>query len=356
MESRLGLSPGRALFAGSLVSFLLLALGNSAVHEVCRCSHAVSRCGFVCAAKSQLGTWAWQEGNATAGEGGGEARPDASASHSLFSRRPAGVRYTEVRAYFLVASWVPERRANVEEIVARLTAEGVNCTQVVALRGDDLTPAAIEELEARGLVTRREAGGPTRRLPVPSLLRPLFPEHLPNQMNASHNWRWNRALGNTEGAMRCLKLMAADAAAADAAVAQGLPVAPSAQTLYVYMEDDAVVADPFRERVLEVAHRLPAQWDMLLLSPPPHMCERSRWLPPPFRVLPDEVMAPKYAYSRSTGVVHSAPGVQQLLSQLPASNIIDMWYRSLMRSGRLSVRIHCGDIVAWGAMASKQAR
>ena len=270
-------------------------------------------------------------------------------------------RYDSVRVYILLAEWNAERVANAERICGALVPSGVPCERVPAVRGDALSNASLAALEEEGVVTRAELPPPPPPwtwLHLPHAIAPLGPDYLPNQLNASWNWRWHKALGNTVGTVRCLQAMAKHAAALDALPRPAGAQPPSERVLYVYLEDDAYVADlpAFKRRVLDTAERLPRAWHLLLLAPPHGMCERSAWLPPPWGVRHGGIMAPRYAYSRTTGVVHSIAGVHALLDALPAFNIIDMWYRALMRAGKLIVRIHCDDIVQLGDAAARQAR
>ena len=270
-------------------------------------------------------------------------------------------RYDSVRVYVLLAQWNRERVANVERVCAALRRTRVHCERVPAVRGDALTEAQLQALEAEGVVTRAELPPPRPPwtwLHLPHALAPLGPDYLPNQLNKSWNWRWNKALGNTVGTIRCLQAMAAHAAELDAKPRPPGAQPPSERVLYVYLEDDAYVADlpGFRRRVVDVAERLPPAWHLLLLAPAHGICERSAWLPPPWRVRRGDVMTPRYTYSRTTGVAHSIAGVHAILDALPAFNIIDMWYRALMRAGKLDVRIHCDDIVQLGDAAARQAR
>jgi len=306
------------------------------------------------------GGWALSDFDGSFSSAGGVVGGNSTNS-SLLPRHLASpaLRYTHLRLYVLVADWVPERLANAEAICSELAPRGLTCVLVPAPRGQDFTPANVSALEAEGVVSLRELP-PVRRVPplVPPLLHPLFSNGIPNQLNATHNHRWNKALGNTLGVVRALQAMARDASALDARARRAGEAAPSERTLFVFLEDDALIRDysTFEARVLDVCQRLPSRWDLLLLTPPPGMCERAAWLPPPWHVSRGGIMTPRFAFSRSTGVVHSAQGVQTLLGNLPAFNIVDMWYRALMRAGKLDIRIHCGDVVTFGATAAKQAR
>jgi len=262
--------------------------------------------------------------------------------------------YTAVRVYILVCDWVPARQANAQAICEQLAAHGVPCSLVPALRGDNLTAADVSALEAEGVASTADSRPPPRlaavRRALPRFLSPLFGEALPNQLNAKRNWRALRALGNTVGTVRCLQAMRSDALASPES---------AGSTLFVYVEDDAVIEelDSFAERLSAAMSQMaPGSWDLASLSPPPGMCERSAWLPPPWRVRSGEVMAPRFSFSRTTGVAFSSGGVQALLGLLPVDNVIDMWLRRLMRQGRLRVRIHCGRLVRFGEVAATQAR
>lgn len=263
--------------------------------------------------------------------------------------------------YILLAEWNAERVLNADRVCAALIASGVHCERVPAVRGDKLSEAEMVALEAEGVVTRRELpppGPPWTWLHLPHAVAAVGPDFLPNQMNASWNWRWNKALGNTVGAIRCLQTMQTHARELDAKPRAAGAQPPSERVLYVYLEDDAYIADlpGFKRRVLGVAERMPRLWHLLLLAPAPGICERSAWLPPPFHVARGGIMAPRFTYSRTTGTVHTVAGVNAILDALPAFNIIDMWYRALMRAGRLAVRVHCDDIVQLGDAAARQAK
>lgn len=271
-------------------------------------------------------------------------------------RAPVAQFYDSLRAYILVAEWAPERKANAEEICAHVSAASWPCALVPAPKGQEYTNASIAALEAEGVVTL----APTRPEPpplppwLPKVVGPVLRDWLPNQLNASFNWRWNKALGNTVGVIRALQAMQADI---DAAEKQ--QPGSSARTLYLFLEDDALVKsyDTFTADVFSTAARLkPGTWDLLLLTVTPGLCQRSAKLPPPWRVPHDGMFTPRYSYSRTTGMVHSAEGVARLLANLPADNIIDMWIRELMRARKLRIRMHCGDIVTFGATAKNQAR
>jgi hypothetical protein len=314
-----------------------------------------------------------------------EPAPLRLATHllsGLGSETAAAAPFDSVRVYILVCDWVPARKTNAAALCDSLAAAGVACALVPALRGDELSEADLTALEAEGVITRAwedalpKAGEAALRSALPRALHPLLPEHLPNQLNASHNWRANRAAGNTVGAIRCAQAMAADAAAvaaaaADAAQRADAPagggdaathvraVGGADSTVWVYLEDDAVLSDTarFATRLLAAANSLGASsWDLLSLAPPPHMCERAAALPWPLRCGRGCSLAPRYSFSRTTGVAFSAAGVRALLAAQPANNVIDMWIRQLMRAGKLRVRIHCDDLVTYGEVAKTQAR
>lgn len=263
--------------------------------------------------------------------------------------------YDSLRVYILVADWSPDRKANADEICAHVRVDWP-CTLVPAPRGHEYDNSSIAALEAQGLVTLAPTQPEPAPLPgwVPQVVRPALRDWLPNQLNASFNWRWNKALGNTVGVIWALQQMKEDIDAAEA-----IQPGASAKTLYVFLEDDALIRSypTFSRDVMCTASRLrPGSWDLLLLTVSPGLCKRSAKLPPPLRVPHDGLFTPRFSFSRTTGMVHSAEGVARILDNLPADNIIDMWLRRLMRAGAVRVRMHCGDIVTFGATAAKQAR
>lgn len=291
--------------------------------------------------------------------------------HELWRGGSSSPLYDDVRVYILVCDWVPARKENAETLCSALSTRGVACTLVPAPRGDELSEADLVALEREGVISRASPaavpfpGEAALRSALPPFLRPLLPERLPNQLNASFNWRANRAAGNTVGALRCAQAMAAEAdrlaAAASAAEASGQsPTLPDgSRTLWVYLEDDAVVSDldGFKPRLLAAASSLrSALWDLLSLAPPPGLCERLARLPFPLRVERGGTLAPRLSFSRTTGVAFSLRGVRALLAHAPATSVIDMWIRGLMRARQLDVRVHCDDIVTFGDVAKTQAR
>ena len=288
-----------------------------------------------------------------------ESNSTTAAQKQLCPSRRRGVyrqrHYDTLRVYILVADWSPDRKANADEICTHVRSHWP-CTLVPAPRGHEYDNASIAALQTDGLVTLAPTQPEPKPLPswIPTLVRPALRDWLPNQLNATFNWRWNKALGNTVGVIWALQRMQEDIAGAEAA-----PPGSSGHTLYVFLEDDALIRNysTFSADVICTASRLqPGTWDLLLLTVSPGLCARSAKLPPPLRVPHDGLFTPRFSFSRTTGMVHSAEGVQRILNSLPADNIIDMWLRRLMRAGAVRVRMHCGDIVTFGATAAKQAR
>ena len=278
--------------------------------------------------------------------------------------RQAPVRYDAVHAFILTAGWSLPRAANAARICDALrsgnatsrAAAGaappphVACTVLDALRGEALSDAAVAGFARAGLISLQPLPPPPWWSSlVPKPLTPGFREYPANQMTAV-NHRWRKCVANTVGCLQAVAAMAADAAAAPDG---------GSSTLFVFLEDDAELRPApgdFAAKLLAHAAALPPSgWDMLLLAPPPGMCERSASLPPPWRVPPGGIMAPYYSLSRSTAMALSAQGAARLLGELPATNTIDLWLRELMRARRLRVLVSCAGLAGFHATAAQQA-
>ena len=257
----------------------------------------------------------------------------------------AGGRYDAVQVYILTAAWDAARAVNAHAVCGALRAG--TCAVVPGIYAKGMNESGLAALEAEGLVTRRPLPAPPAWLAlVPGPLRPLAPEYPANQMLVSY--RAAAALANTAGNARILRIMAAAAAAAGPEVAS--------RTLYVYLEDDADLGDApgaFEARLLALAQALPRAWDVLSLTPAPRVCENSARLP--WYDAASGLVRPRLAFSRTTAVVYSQRGVARLLAALPADNIVDLWYRRLMRQGKLAILLHCNRLVRIGAQAAQQA-
>ena len=283
-----------------------------------------------------------------------------SSARNGVTRDARAPRYDAVHAFILTAAWSQPRAANAARICDALRGGGnvtsaaarphVACTVLDALRGDALTDADVSSFEAAGLLSLQPLPTPPWwSALVPKPLTPGFREYPANQMTPV-NHRWRKCVANTVGCLQAVHAMAADAA-----------VAPDGggSTLFVFLEDDAELGpEPgdFPAKLLAHAVALPPSWDMLLLAPPPGMCERSEHLPPPWRVRPGGIMAPYYSLSRSTAMALSAQGAARLLAELPATNTIDLWLRELMRARRLGVLVSCAGLASFHATAAHQAR
>ena len=272
--------------------------------------------------------------------------------------------YDAVHAFVLTAAWSPPRAANAARICDALRRGAANasrlpagdpaprvaCTVLDALRGEALSDAAVAGFEAAGLISLRALpAAPWWRRLVPKPLRPGLPEFPANQMTAV-NYRWRKCVANTVGCLTAVHAMAADAAAAPDG---------GSRTLYVFLEDDAELGPApgeFPAKLLAHAGALPRSgWDLLVLAPPPGVCERAARLPPPWRVPPGGVLVPRFSLSRSTAMAVSAQGATRLLSELPATNTIDLWLRGLMRARRLRALVSCAGLATFHATAADQA-
>ena len=279
------------------------------------------------------------------------------------TRQARAPRYDAVHAFILTAAWSPPRAANAARICDALRSGGnmtsgaataprphVACTVLDALRGEALTDAAVSSFEAAGLISLQPLPTPPWwSTLVPKPLTPGFREFPANQMTPV-NHRWRKCVANTVGCLQAVHAMAAGAAAAPDG---------GSSTLFVFLEDDAELGptpDDFAAKLLAHAAALPPSgWDMLLLAPPPGMCERSARLPKPWRVQPGGIMAPYFSLSRSTAMALSAQGAARLLAELPATNTIDLWLRELMRARRLRVLVSCAGLASFHATAAHQA-
>ena len=277
--------------------------------------------------------------------------PAASANSTHWqhgSERPErhASRYDAVRVWVLTAVWDVQRTLNAHAVCAAMRPG--RCRMVAGIHAvTELNETGLLALEAEGIVTRKHLPPrPEWYRRVPDQLLPLLPEYATNQMAASH--RTGPITAIAAGNVRVLQQMAAAAEAAGPAAAT--------RTLYVYLEDDADLgAEPalFEAKLLELADKLPWRWDVLSLAPVPRVCSRSAMLP--WYSRRSALVRPRLAFSRTTALVHSARGVQRLLSALPVNNAVDLWYRALMRQGKLVIMLHCGGLVRIGAQADKQA-
>ena len=278
-------------------------------------------------------------GNLTHWQHGSERHPRGSTTHSSW-------RYDAVRVWVLAAVWDAQRTLNAHAVCAAMRPG--RCRVVAGIHAAmELNETGLLALEAEGIVTRKHLPPrPEWYRRVPDQLLPLLPEYATNQMAASH--RTGAITAVAAGNARILKQMAAAAEAAGPAAA--------ARTLYVYLEDDADLgSEPalFEAKLLELADKLPWRWDVLSLAPLPRVCSRSAMLP--WYSRRSALVRPRLAFSRTTALVHSARGVQRLLAALPVNNAVDLWYRALMRQGKLVILLHCGGLVRIGALADKQA-
>ena len=276
--------------------------------------------------------------------------PDANLTHwqhdSERAERHSSRRYDGLRVWVLTAFWDVQRTLNAHAVCAAMRPG--RCRVVAGIHAAaELNETGLLALEAEGIVTRKHLPPrPQWYRRVPDQLLPLLPEYATNQMAASH--RTGPITAIAAGNARVLKQMAAAAEAAGPAAA--------ARTLYVYLEDDADLgAEPalFEAKLLELADKLPWRWDVVSLAPVPRVCSRSAMLP--WYSRRSALVRPRVAFSRTTALVHSARGVQRLLAALPVNNAVDLWYRALMRQGKLVIMLHCGGLVRIGASADKQA-
>jgi hypothetical protein len=274
---------------------------------------------------------------------------------TLHARAP---RYDAVHAFILTAAWSQPRASNAARICDALRGGGnvtsaaarphVACTVLDALRGEALTDADVSSFEAAGLLSLQPLPTPPWwSALVPKPLTPGFREYPANQMTPV-NHRWRKCVANTVGCLQAVRAMAADASTA----ADG-----GSSTLFLFLEDDAELAPgDFPAKLLAHAAALPRDsWDLLVLAPPPGVCQRAARLPPPWRVPPGGILTPYYSFSRSTAMALSAQGAARLLAQLPATNTIDLWLRELMRARRLRALVSCAGLVGFHATAAHQA-
>lgn len=198
------------------------------------------------------------------------------------ARREPRARYNTVRVYVLAATWVPSRAANAASLCATVTAaqlthasglKEVTCVVTPGVRGAVATEDDVRAFEAEGLISFAPLPPPPfwrRALVLPRLASPLLPEFPVNSLVDTRNGRRRQMVANTVGVLRALQGMARDAAIVDAG--------SQARTLYVFFEDDAdlgAYGSGFPGALLETSTRLPRAWDMLLLAPPPGLCERA---------------------------------------------------------------------------------
>jgi len=278
------------------------------------------------------------------------------------ARREPCARYNAIRVYVLAATWVPARAANAASICATVVAaprtyanglKEVTCVVTPGVWGAVATEDDMRAFEAEGLVSFAPLPPPPfwRALVLPRMVSPLLPEFPVNSLADTRNARRRHMVANTIGVLRALQNMARDAAFVDAG--------SQARTLNVFFEDDADLSaygSGFAEALLKTSTRLPCAWDMLLLAPPPDLCERAAKLPWPWHVPPGGLIAPRLSLSRTTALVFSPQGVRRVLEQMPATNVIDLWLRALMRAGRLRVRISCGQLVGFTEQAAHQTQ
>lgn len=284
----------------------------------------------------------------------------ASSYSNQEARRHRTPRYDAVHAFILTAGWSPPRAANAARICTALVSGGGNasalasrprvaCTVLDALRGEALSDAAVLGFEHSGFISLQPLpAAPWWHALVPKPVLPAFREHPANQMTAV-NHRWRKCVANTVGCLHAVRAMADDAAAA----ADG-----GRSTLFVFLEDDAELGpapQDFPAKLVAHAATLPRSWHLLVLAPPPGVCQRAARLLPPWRVPPGGVLTPRYSLSRSTAVALSAQGAARLLAELPATNTIDLWLRSLMRDHRLRALVSCAGLATFHATAASQA-
>lgn len=272
-----------------------------------------------------------------------------------------------VQVYILTASWELSRAGHAQSICDNMSTS--ECHVVEGIKSSELETAEAQQ----AYVTAGEVnlddlpGAPRWRLKLPGLLRVLQREYPKNQL------QYPARLANTLGNIMILKKMHARIAADHGWLASPPPAAPhksgrasaahpppapapgtvaaSENTLYVYLEDDADVGEPleFEARLLQLSREFPPDWDLVSLVPAAGVCERSRWLPwhPS-----SDIIHPRVSFSRTTAIVYSERGVTTLLANMPADNTVDMWYRRLMRQGKLNVYTYCGGLVKLSADAA----
>ncbi len=256
--------------------------------------------------------------------------------------------YDSVQVYVLTAVWEAGRAVNAHALCGSLRPG--TCHVVPGWRGADFNESGIAALEADGLIARTVLPSPPRLIQaLPELLRPLLPEYPTNQMVSSH--RTKAIIAIAAGNAHMLRLMASSAAAAGAEAAS--------RTLYVSFEDDAEIGDAsaeaaalFEPRLLALTDVIGRRWDVMSLTPAPHVCERSAALP--WYNPATAIVRPRLAFTRTTALVHTAEALRKLNAAMPVDNAVDLWYRALMRRNRLRILLHCGGLVRIGERAKQQ--
>ncbi|PNH10496.1 hypothetical protein TSOC_002748 [Tetrabaena socialis] len=117
-------------------------------------------------------------------------------------------------------------------------------------------------------------------------------------------------------------------------------------------EDDAVVTRGGIESLRRSLPFLDKCYDVLALDSTDNFCASSRWVGAmhslllPRKWLRSPQLVPvRYSYSRNTGLVVSNKGAIHLLSGLPVTREIDLWFRDLMTDQVLKTYVSCPRLV-----------
>ncbi|GLC38599.1 hypothetical protein PLESTB_000451100 [Pleodorina starrii] len=134
-------------------------------------------------------------------------------------------------------------------------------------------------------------------------------------------------------------------------VKQGVPPTERANRHLLLFEDDAVVTPESLTALQDVLGRLDPCYDVVGLDSRDSFCMLSTISSSLLSALrlrksPSVRLVPaRMSYSRNTGLVVSYKGAMKLLSGLPVTREIDLWFRDLMTDQVLKIFVACPRIV-----------
>ncbi|KAG2450964.1 hypothetical protein HYH02_004236 [Chlamydomonas schloesseri] len=133
----------------------------------------------------------------------------------------------------------------------------------------------------------------------------------------------------------------------------GVPPQERARRHLLVFEDDAVVTREGVAALGAALERLDRCYDMVGLDSTDNFCSLSRLsdslldllLPRAWRQRAPELVRARMAFSRNTGLLFSYKGALRLLSAMPVTREVDLWYRDLASDGLLRVYVTCPRVI-----------